>query len=530
MKICSWYYRSLPGALFSALLLMGYSTLFSQEYESIDSATYEFVNYRYNSGEEETSGPKVPDGLKDFSASSVSLYNEFGSFSSRTNGLKVSAGSEHYNFHTAYLYRNYSGYLAHSSEYWNIVDVGLKTTPSAHTSLTILGTYLNGRVNLPGSLTKTEFEQDPYRADQRAIDRDEKNIPVTGTLNIKYEAEFGKSLNNKVEILVRSDINNYQSATREYRIVSRYGIGLDATYSNSSGFWKRSNTVTAGIQLEVQPQRTEYYDNMGGQKGDLIEQLTSERTSKAGAFVTDRFEILRKKLFILLSGRFDQEVYELTEETLPSRSDRRTFTAFTPKVTLDYVPVSWLVLYASLHSGFKSPADIELESPDPFYLYNPTLKPQYSIDYEGGIKINLAKEDSSGMFPGFHAKGSFFQDFIDNEIVPYEVFGDIFFRNAAKSNRYGVEIESRLEIIRGLSFDLSYIYSHFRYITYQAISIEADTTGNIIQIDRDYSGNISPGIPEHFLGLSLSYRYPIGKKVELDGQSQLFGRYRTLGG
>lgn len=207
------------------LLLSGQWSLQSQEVEPADSLVRHSPDYRYNAGEEETSGPLVPGGVQEFSGSSVLLLNQFGSFSFRNNGIKVSAETKKYRFYSSYLYQNYNGYLSHSNEYWNIANAGLSTTPSAHTSLTIEGSYLSGLVKLPGSLTKAEFEQDPYRADQRAIDRDEKNIPVSGTLGIRYAARFGKSLNNGVEISVNSALDNYQSATREYRIVSRYGLG-----------------------------------------------------------------------------------------------------------------------------------------------------------------------------------------------------------------------------------------------------------------------------------------------------------------
>jgi iron complex outermembrane receptor protein len=508
-------YNTAPGIFLIIFLFLFHSSLFSQENESESFAGNPSIDFRYIGGEEEIAAPKVPEGLTDFSVSSFVLLNQFGSFSLRNNGLKASVSTKNFNFFTAYLYQNYQGYRAHSNEYWHIAHAGIKTTPSTHTSLTILGSYVNGEIKQPGSLTKAEYEKDPFRADQRAVDRDEKTIPIGGSLDIKYEAKFGKSLNHEIEISAFSDINSFHSATREYRIVNRYGIGLDARYSNISHILNRKNTFSLGARLMTEPQRTEYYDNLGGQKSDLIEQLTSGKTSKSGIFLADTFEILRDKLFLLLAGRYDREVYKVAEQTLPSRSDKRTFSAFTPQIALDADLTSWLTLFGSFNLGFESPADIALESPDPFYLYNPTLKPQTSTNYNGGIKIKLDKKDSSRFLPSFRFRASFFWNDISNEIVPYEVFGDVFFRNAAKSNRSGLEVDTRLEIIRGLSLDLSYIFSQFRYGSYQAISIETDSTGNIAQVDRNFSKKTEPGIPSNFLNISLAYQRGIGKKFTL---------------
>jgi iron complex outermembrane recepter protein len=515
LRALSGIYHSASGISLIIILFLFHSSLFSQENESPGFTVNPSIDFRYIGSEEELAAPKVPEGLTDFSVSSLSIFNQFGSFSLRNNGIKASVSTKNFNFFSAYLYQNYQGYRAHSSEYWHIAHAGIKTTPSANSSLTILGSYANGEIKLPGSLTKAEYEKDPLSADQRAVNRDEKTIPIGGSLDIKYKAKFGKSLNHEIEISAFSDLNNFRSATREYRIVNRYGIGIDARYSNTSRILNRKNTVSLGARLMTEPQRTEYYDNLGGQKSDLIEQLTSGKTSKTGIFLADTFEILRDKLFLLLAGKYDREVYKIAEQTLPSRSDKRTFSAFTPEIALDADLTSWLSLFGSFNLGFESPADIALESPDPFYLYNPTLKPQTSTNYNGGIKIKLDKKDSSRFLPSFRFRASYFRNDISNEIVPYEVFGDVFFRNAAKSNRSGLEVDTRLEIVRGLSIDLSCIFSQFRYGTYEAISIETDSTGNIVQIDRNFTKKNEPGIPGNFLNISLEYRKAFSKKFTL---------------
>jgi iron complex outermembrane receptor protein len=345
---------------------------------------------------------------------------------------------------------------------------------------------------------------------------DWKNVPTGGNLELGYETRFGKKLTNKVEVEGFADLISFQSATREYRLVNRYAIGLNAAYTNDSRIWGRKNTVTAGIRLKTEPERVEYYDNYGGQKGDLIEQLNSQAASKAAVFAADTFEVIPRKLSLLLDGRYQYEVYTIEEQTLPSRSDKRTFSHLTPELGLEYRPLEWLAVYAIANMGYKSPADIQLTSPDPFYLYNPTLIPQTSFNYQAGLKFRSEKETLDRfLLPSWHLNAAWYQSFIDNEIVPYEVFGDIFFRNAQKSVRYGIRLDGAIEIIKGLSLEASYVYSRFSYDKYQAIAIETDTTGNIVQVDRDFSGNACPGIPQNFIKASLGYEHSFGKKIGL---------------
>lgn len=493
----------------------GNGSLYSQENDKTDSSTYNTNKFHYDAGEADDAGPEVSSSTPEFPRTSIFLENQFGSFGSRINGLQAAIKADQTGFMTSYNYRNWDGYRTHSNEYWNDARLALKTTSSANTSLVILGTFVTGLVKLPGSLTKAEFEQDPFRADQRSIDRDEKSIASKGRLDIKYDAKFGKSLNNEIGISGFGGFGFYQSATREYRIINLYGFGFEALYSNTSHCWNRMNIFDVGFDLSLRPQRTEYYDNLGGQRGDQVEQITSEKTSNTGFYASDRFEILPEKLFILLYGRYDDVIYKVSEQTVPSRTDRRPFKAFTPKVSLDYNVFRWFTLYGGFNLGFESPADKELESPDPFFLFNPVLSAQTSKNIEAGFKFNVEKEEAATVFKKFWFHAAFKRNFIDNEIVPYEVFGDVFYRNAAKTNHSRLDLESRLILFKELSFGISYIFSSFIYKSYQTISMETDSKGNLVQVPRDFSGKIEPAVPAQNLRLDLSYKFPAGKKINL---------------
>lgn len=510
--------RTFIAILFVVFLFYGNTKLFSQETMDPDSINFTPAGSQNENDEEGPSGIAVTDKILDFSESSVVLFNQFGSFGLRNNGINVAIKTDHYRFFTGYGYRNYNGYRAHNNSYSHNLEVGLETTPSPNSGLKILGSFTDGRIKFPGSLTKEEFQLDPWQADPRSIDRDEKRIYTDGRLDIEYEAKFGKLLNNGIEISTHGNIDFAGSATREYRIINRYGFGLEAKYTNTSRFGSRTNDFSAGGEIFTQPERTEYYDNLGGDKGDQIEQLTSEKTVNTGFFLSDNFEIFRDKMFVTLTGRYDNVLYKLNEETVPSRSDSKTFDAVTPKLALSYTLLPLVTFFGSFGLGFESPADKQLESPDPFYLYNPDLRAEKSRTFEAGVKGIRNKKDSSLFLKEFSYKASFFKTMIDNEIVPYEVFGDVFYRNADKTNRYGLQLESRLEIYEGLAFAISYSYTHSIYDSYSAISIETDTTGNIVQVYRDFSGKKEPDNPENNLNLSLSYTHHVGKKIGISGK------------
>ena len=97
--------------------------------------------------------------------------------------------------------------------------------------------------------------------------------------------------------------------------------------------------------------------------------------------------------------------------------------------------------------------------------------------------------------------------------MPYEIYGDLYFRNASKTNRLGFTLHTRLEIISDLDFSVAYTYSHYIYEVYTANSIETDSSGNIVSVYRDFAGNAEPNIPRNDLNLSLAYKHQLGKKI-----------------
>ncbi|MBU3928083.1 MAG: TonB-dependent receptor [Bacteroidetes bacterium] len=448
----------------------------------------------------------------DFLRTHAVQFNQFGSFGLRRNGIKIGIRTDDYGLLTTYSNHNYDGYRAHNSEKWNIVNTVVETRPSENSSLKLLLYYADGIIKLPGSLTKEEFEEDPYQADQRAIDRDMKRISAKGRLGVRFNTKFGQKLNNEFELTAYGTIKYFERTSREYRIINRYGLGVRANYLNKSKILNRANEFSIGTDLLFQPAKTEYYDNINGQKGDQLLQLQNEKINNTGYYISNNYEIIRNRFFMLLTGRYDHIIFKLQEETLPSRTDSRTFDAFMPKCAFNYKLTPDIALYTSYSLSFDSPAKNELESFDPAELYNHDLKAQKTKSFELGLKGNIINRQAD-FFNRLYFEVTFFNMNIDHEVVPFEVYNEVFFRNAAKTNRRGVELGSRIEIVKSLDFTFSYTFSDFIYNSYEALVIEIDTTGNIIEKEQDFSGHIVPSIPRNNLFMSLSYSHPIVNQV-----------------
>ena len=447
-----------------------------------------------------------------FPYSFVTSFNEFGSFDLKRNGLKFGVRTDKYGFLGTYSYHNYKGFRPHSQDYWHIFNTVVDLAPGDGSNLQLIGYFVDGLIKLPGSLTKEEFEEDPYQAAQREVGRDTKRITTKGRLGLKFNTKFGKNDNQEIEILPYGTIKYFNRTSAEYRVMNRYGLGSSFRYINRHTIANLDNEFSIGGDLLYQTGPVEWYENIGGQKGDQLNALTDETIGNNGLYLSDFLELYGKRFYLLLTGRYDNVYYETKDQLLGNRSAFRRFEAFTPKAALNFKLTPFIAIYTSYGLSFDSPAGNEMDnyptSSNPSVLINPDLKAQKSNNFEIGIKGNIRNLEKQ-FFSNIVFEATFFNSVIEDEIIPFEVFGDVFYRNAAKTNRTGIEVGTEVDVFKGLNFQTSYTYSKFSYDEYIALTVE-ETLDTLTQ---NFSGNEVPSVPEHNFFVALSYNHAITNQI-----------------
>lgn len=477
----------------------------------------------------------APGGVVNFINSSyfpntyLKSFNEFGSFGLRRNGFKIGIRTPEYGLLTTYSYYNYKGYRDHSEDYWQILNSVFETIPNDYSKVEILGYFVSGLIRLPGSLTKSEFDMNPLQAAKTEVDYDYRRVTKKGRLGLRFNTFFGESNNNEVEVTAYGTIKYFERTTKSYRIINRYGLGGSLKYVNKSEIVGRLNEFSFGGDFLYQTGPIEEYKNINGKKGDVMIAMNDETIGNTGFFLSNSFEILHNRVYLLLTGRYDKVVLDNKNQILEAQNDVRGFEAFTPKVALNYKLTQSVAIYTSYGYSFDSPAANELDnfptSSSPGKLLNPDLQPQKSKNFELGIKGHLIFSDAT-FFGNLLFEATFFNSAISDEIVPFEVFGSVYYRNSAKTNRTGLEIGCDVEIVRGLKFKTAYTLSNFEYDNYIAQTIELDSVGNLVTREKNYSGNIVPSVPKHNLNTTLSYEYKVIENIT----SFIKGSYQHVSG
>lgn len=434
-------------------------------------------------------------------------FNDFGSYDLRRNGFKAGVRTDDYGLLTTYTYHHYKGYREHSEDFWHILNTVYEVFPGKHTNFQVLGYFVQGLIRLPGSLTKEEFEEDHLQAAQQEILRDSRRITKKGRIGLKYTTKFGKNLNHEIEITPYGTIKYFERTARTYRILNRYGLGATVRYVNRSTFLNRQNEFSIGTDVLYQTGPIEEYRNLNGRKDDQNIGITNETIGNSGVYVLNNFDIMPDKMSLLVSARYDNVYFDQKDQLLESRNDLRRFEEVTPKAALNYKLTPSVALYTSFGLSFDSPAANELAnypaSSNAGKLLNPDLQPQNSKNFEIGIKGHLIYPDQK-FFRNIFFETTFFNSIIDDEIVPFEVLGEVYFRNSAQTMRRGIEFGTNTEVLRGLRLAVSYTFSDFKYESYTAQTIEI-VGGQFVSEEKDFSDSKPPSIPEHNLLISFSY-------------------------
>jgi len=456
--------------------------------------------------------------INDFSSgvSSAVSFNQMGSFGLRSNGIKAKVNSPDYRFLTAYNYHSARGFRPHSFDYWHIVNAGVQARPGDLSTLSVHAYYVEGLIRLPGSLTRSQFEADPWQANPREVSRDASRFSRKWRMGVRYSAFFGNNREHMFEVTGYGTVKYFERLARTFRIINRNGLGLSAHYTGKFSLLEMTDEFTAGVDAFHQSGPIEEYRNIGGTKGDLLERITSEDIGNMGFFLQNILTLVPDRLDFMATIRYDNMTLTADNRLFELRSARRQFSRATPKVAMNYKINPHMSAYASYGLSFDTPADNEMDnyptSSNPTPLLNPDLRPQKSKNLEAGIKGSVdVREGSPAGTINFEL--SLFTITTEDEIVPFDVFGDVFFRNAAESVRRGIEAGLTAIVVEGLTFQTAYTWSDFTYSTYTARSTEINTSGAIVDIDRDFSGNRLPSVPQHNLTISVRHENTISGNV-----------------
>lgn len=443
----------------------------------------------------------------------IGTFNQMAKFGYRQNGFKLGLKNKDNRLFLSYNYRNIDGFRKHSRESQHLVNSIYEAFIGTNSVLSIHSNFINSVSFLPGSLTKAEFESDPFAADPSAIAQNFRKITKKGRVASRYITNFGDKQQNELELTGLIGIKELTKVDNEYySINTRYTLGGIVKFSNRANIFNKKNILTVGMDYAFQTGPINQFDNISGNKGLAVLNEYNESLNNIGFYFMDHFTIVENKLDLFLSGRFDNNLY-LRDIYIPFgfTDTTRNMSGFVPKVGISYKLTPDIAIYSSYGLSFDYPALVEMaNSPltsNLSYSINPDLKPQKSNNFELGIKGNIRNEENEFM-KKIIFEVTYFNYLIEDEIIPYVINLKTFFRNAAKTRRTGIEIGFMSEPFEETELVINYTYTNFFYEDYKAIIFNPG--GSVIE---DYKNNRVPSVPQHIINFIVVKELELSSKI-----------------
>ncbi len=353
----------------------------------------------------------------------------------------------------------------------------------------------NPKADNPGSLTSAELganlDSAPALNVNRHAGKDVSQVQAGATLRRALSGDGELSVT--VFGLTR-DLQN--PITTTYIELQRVDYGLRASVTRPLRLGTLTHRLTAGI--DFQRQRDDRLNwNYLNTPGDSARRDTTraldqrERVTEIGPFLQSALE-LSSRTTLTAGLRYDWVRFDVRDRlitgTNPDDSGDRLMRAWSGSLGLAVNPSDAITLFGNVGSSFETPTTTELVNrPDTAGGFNQGLQPQTAWNYEVGARGRWKSRATYSL--------TLFQADVKNELIPYEIAAPRFYyRNAGSSRHRGVELGADVTPITGMSLNVTWTYSDFRFSRYSFT-----TGGQTFTLD----GRELPGVPKHWLHVTL---------------------------
>ncbi len=424
-----------------------------------------------------------------------------GSYQMFKNNTGFSYQDEKWNLQLDYNYLSTDGYRDNNEFDRNGLLLNTSYKLNSKNSLGLLVNYIDYTAQIPSSLSRTAFEEDPTQAAftwSQAQGFEANKYTLAG---LSYDHQFNPNhrLTNSV---FYSYLDHYEP--RPFNILDEFtnGYGFRSVLKGNINSLLPKTNYVLGAELYKDEYHWQTYENLyqdnNGEGSLQGAQISDNREFRRqfNAFGSLGFE-LGNQVALQLGLNVNKTVYDfrdLFNSGSSNTSARRNFKAiWLPKLDLQYTLSSRGQLFANSSRGYSNPNLEETLTPDG--LINPDIKQETGWNYEVGTKFS--SKDAR-----LWLSMAVFRMDIKNLLVAERVGEDQFIgRNAGQTRHQGLELD--LNYLFSLNSDLnitpflSYTFSNHKFVDF-------------VDGEEDYSGNPLTGVPANRFNLGFKVAHQKG--------------------
>lgn len=421
-----------------------------------------------------------------------------GSFGLIKNSISTAISNEKFLLNLNYDHLETEGFRENSNYDRKTLLLTSKYKFNPKNELGILLSYVDYFAQIPSSIGKTAFEEDPAQAaftwkESQGFE-DNKQVLV----GLSFTHRFSENFSNTSSVFY-AYLDHYEP--RPFNILDEFtnGYGARTVFAKDFSFLKNKANLSFGGEFYKDEYNWKTLENLyeenngnGSLEGDLLSD-NIEKRDNLNVFITVTLPFTQK-----LKGQFgvnfNRTTYDFTDNFnygAKNKSAERNFEPIlAPNVNLLYQYNENISAYFNFSRGFNYPSIEETLTPEG--VINPDLGPEKGFNYELGSELFLFKRK-------LHFQLNAYLLDIDNLIVAERIGDDQYIgRNAGKTEHKGVEL------------NISYNQSIGRFL-YISPYINAEITDHkfidFVDNENDFSGNQLTGVPDKKVNGGINFGF-----------------------
>lgn len=434
----------------------------------------------------------------------LELRSEGGSFGFMKHQLATGQVYGPFDLYVGLTHTNQDGYRDHSGLTRRRAYTSFGYRLVGGTSLRLDLNYVRSEQDLPGSLTREEWKQNPKQRNPEAVADDEARdfdhyrgaFTVSVPLGETQRLEWYTQLNYQ-----------YLEHPLSFAVINQntYNWGSELRYLLSAPLFGYGNRLSLGLQYGQTRQLEQFFDNVGGNHGAKTRDQMNKATH-IGLYGEERFSATQT-LELVLGGRLQYARRAFDDAFLSdgNSSDSIDYLDFSPKFGFVWDVYPSVQVFGNASRAYEPPLLLEIAAPGQLSSDLRLLNPQTAWQFELGSRGTWGKRWQWDVAVYDIELWDEIQN-VNIQPFPGAPFTIPRFRNIDRSRHTGVEVGAGLLLVEDMIDRLGWnrVNDTLRLRT-------AYTWSRFVFIDdANFGDNDIPGAPEHFVRGEVRYDHPLG--------------------
>lgn len=421
-----------------------------------------------------------------------------GSYGLFKNSISSDFSNSKLNLHLTYDHLELDGFRDNSNYNRNALFFNSRYRYNDKTELSLLVNYINYTAQIPSSIGKTAFEEDPSQAAFTWQQAKGYEADAQSLIGLSLKHRFSNEFSNTTSIFY-SYSDHYEP--RPFNILDEFtnGFGARTIFYKTFRILDRNAGWTVGGELYKDEYNWKTIENLyqnnngnGSLEGSLLSR-NEEYRQQFNVFSSVTLPVF-EKVTLQMGINYNKTNYDFQDEFnsgANNRSASRNFDAIlAPNMNFLYQFNPNQNLFGNVSYGFNYPSLEEALTPEG--VINPDIEPEKGFNYELGSESYFFNRN-------LHVLTSLYLLDIKDLLVAQRIGDDQFIgRNAGRTIHKGVEFSVDYKFVIAESFAiLPYLNANFNWHRFE----------DFVSDDSDFSSNKLTGVPDKTIASGITFIY-----------------------